>query len=107
MTSMTIPIWRSTSRNVRLLQPKLTLQKCATPHTSALTQEACSAAGCGLLHPRTSVSQGYDFLQMMFLWYIVAMVPVSANTRQPLHEFAAREFGRCTNARIPPCARAN
>jgi hypothetical protein len=38
MTSMTIPIWRSTSRNVRLLQPKLTLQNmCNSAHLRAHT----------------------------------------------------------------------
>jgi hypothetical protein len=33
-------------------------------------------AGCGLLHPRTARSTAYDLVQMMALFYIVAMVPV-------------------------------
>ena len=32
--------------------------------------------GCGLSHPRTSQSTVYDTVQMIFLFYIVAMVPV-------------------------------
>ena len=33
------------------------------------------SVGCGLLHPRTTRSHIYDFVQMIFLWYIVGMVP--------------------------------
>ena len=46
------------------------------PTFSLLDNCAVGVAGLGLLHPRTTQSQVYDVLQMVGLWYIIAMVPV-------------------------------
>jgi hypothetical protein len=72
MTLTTIQIWSCTNQNVRMGCSRL-----FAPLTLMQLDNCNAVAGFGLLHPRTTRSQVYDMIQMVALWYIVAMVPVS------------------------------